>query len=383
MTTVDLGMPLENADEARIDMYDRLEGTKGLYWDPNARDGEGARISTHSMLKTFRRCPKQAEFKYVHRLKPKRLGSPLKRGTWVHALLEAYHKGEDWRALHAAYSAKFNQLFDEEKDFYGDMPTEILTIMNSYMWHYKNDPWKYIDAEFQLEAELPDGTIYRGKVDALVETQFGLFLVDHKTHKTLPDLNFRLLDAQSALYLWAAKENGLEVQGFIWNYLRWKAPSTPVLLKNGTRISKTATDTDYPTFVRALKKYKEENPQFVISAEDRQRAKYLQSQRYEFGKPQTSTFFQRSVLEKSDDMIERVLRGNYTTSLRMHGYDFSDPDAVERVVERGCTFSCSYTDLCTAELMGGNLRPLMKSGYTVGDPNSYYNDRAGDVPEKE
>jgi hypothetical protein len=78
-----------------------------------------------------------------------------------------------------------------------------------------------------------------------------------------------------------------------------------------------------------------------------------------------------------------VLQGNYTTHLRMNSYDFTEPDAVERVVERGCTFSCSYTDICTVELMGGNMRPLMKQNYTVGDPNSYYNDRAGDVPEKE
>lgn len=370
MTAIELGLPTARPNE-------------GLYWDENANDGQGARISTHSMLKTFRRCPKQAEYKYVHRLKPKKLGSPLKRGTWVHSLLEAMGKHEDWRELHDKFSAQFALLFDEEKDYYGDMPTEIAQIMRSYEWHYKDDPWEYIDNEFQLEAQLPDGTIYRGKVDALIRNQFGLFLVDHKTHKTLPDLGFRLLDAQSALYLWAAQENGLEVQGFIWNYIRWKAPSTPLLLKDGKRISKVDSDTDYPTFVRALKKYKAENPQFVITPEDRAKAVRLKSQQYEFGKIQTSSFFRRDVLEKSPDMIERVVQGNYTTSLRMHEYDFSNPDAVERVVDRGCTFSCSFTDICTAELMGANTRSLIKQNYTTGDPNSYYNDKAGDMPEKE
>lgn len=355
----------------------------GLYFDPNADDGRGARISTHSMLKTFRRCPKQAEFKYVHRLKPKRLGSPLKRGTWVHALLEAHGKGEDWRKVHDHYTRQFNQLFDEEKDYYGDMPTEILRVFKSYLWHYKDDPWEYIDNEFQLEAKLPDGTIYRGKVDALIRNQFGLWLVDHKTHKTLPDLNFRLLDAQSALYLWAARENGLEVNGFIWNYIRWKAPSVPKLVDKNRRISDSPCDTDYPTFVAALKRYKEQYPEFQIRDKDRQTAARLKAERYEFGKPQVSSFFRRDVLEKTDDMIERVLQGNYTTSLRMHSYDFSNPDAVERVVDRGCTFSCSYTDICTAELMGANTRPLLRQNYIVGDPNDYYNDRAGDFDKEE
>jgi hypothetical protein len=336
------------------------------------------------MLKTFRRCPKQAEYKYVHRLKPKRLGSPLKRGTWIHALLEAFHMGEDWLDLHKRLSNQFNTLFDEEKDYYGDMPVEILALMKAYIWHYKRDPWEVIDCEFQLEATLPDGTVYRGKVDMLIRDSHGLlWLVDHKSHKSLPDFGFRLLDAQSALYIWAAWENGIEVQGFIWNYIRWKEPSTPKLLKDGKRISDVVADTDYPTFVRALKKYKAENPQFVIRDKDREYAKYLRDQQFDFGKLQTSSFFRRDILEKSPDMIERVVQGNYTTSQRMHSYDFSDPDKVERVVDRSCTFSCSYVDLCTAELMGANTKPLIKQNYTTGDPNSYYNDKAGDVPEKE
>lgn len=360
-----------------------IEPRRGLYFDEDAKDGEGAVISTHSMLKTFRRCPKQAEYKYVHRLKPKRLGSPLKRGTWVHSLLEAFHTGQDWKAVHAALSHQFSLLFDEEKDFYGDMPTEIYRVMQSYIWHYQKDPWEWLDAEFQLEAELPDGTIYRGKVDGMIRNQFGTWLVDHKTHKTLPKLNFRLLDAQSALYLWAARENGLKVNGFIWNYIRWKAPSTPKLLVKGDRISDSAVDTDYPTFVRALKKYKAESPGFQIRPKDRQLAEYLKGQQYEFGKPQTSDFFRRDVLEKDDDMLNRVLMGNFHTSLRMHDYDFSNPDAVERVVERSCEFSCNYVDLCTAELMGANTRPLIRNNYTVGDPNDYYNDKAGDFEKEE
>lgn len=373
MAATNIGLPTARPDH-------------GLYWDPEANNGQGARITTHSMIKTFRRCPKQAEYKYVHRLKPKRLGSPLKRGTWVHALLEAHGKGQDWRAVHAAYTEQFNQLFDEEKDYYGDMPREIMTIFRSYLWHYKNDPWEWVDNEFQLEAKLPDGTIYRGKVDGLIRNQFGLWLVDHKTHKTLPDHNFRLLDAQSALYLWAAQENGLEVNGFIWNYIRWKAPSTPKIVdlnKSVARLSDAACDTDYPTFVRALKKYKEEYPHFRIRPKDRERAAYLKSLQYDFGKPQTSEFFRRDVLEKSPDLIERVVQGAYTTSLRLHEYDFSFVDGVERVPDRSCTFSCNYIDICGAELLTGGTSLLRKQNYTVGDPNDYYNDKAGDFNKEE
>lgn len=353
---------------------------KGLYFDPKINK----RIITHSMLKTFRRCPKCAEYKYVHRLKPKLLKTPLKRGTWVHALLEAHGNGEDWRKVHAKYSAEFDRLFDEEKDYYGDMPNEISRIMESYMWHYKNDPWKYIANEFTLEAEFPDGTLYRGKVDALVENQFGLWLVDHKTHRSLPDLSFRLRDSQSALYLWAARESGLNVQGFIWNYIRWKAPSTPKLLTKADRISDSACDTDYPTFVKALKHYKEAHPEtFKIRPQDRAKAKMLRTQQYEFGKPQTSEFFRRDILEKSDSMLDRVMQMNYITALRMQNYDFSDPSMVEMADPQYRGFFEDYGDLHVAEVMGTNLVPLIKQNYTFGDPNDYYQDRAGDYERKE
>lgn len=349
----------------------------GLY----VQDGEV--INTHSMLKTFRRCPKQAEFKYVHRLKPRLLGSPLKRGVWIHSLLEAYHGGGDWRQVHRQYCGQFAKLFDEEKDYYGDMPREIEQIMLSYIWHYKNDPWVFHEVEAQIEARFPNGWIYRGKVDSIIENQFGFWLVDHKSHKTLPDHNFRLLDSQSALYLWAAIESGIPVRGFIWNYIRWKAPSTPAILKDGSRLSKSACDTDYPTYVRALKKYKEEHPNFKITQEYRDRANYLRNLRYEFGRPQTSTFFRRDVLEKSPEMLQRVMRENYHTAQRMNSYDFTDEAAVERVVERSCSFSCSYVELCAADIMGGNIRPMIRQNYTVGDPNDYYNDRAGDFDKEQ
>lgn len=344
----------------------------GLYVDSET----GQRISTHSMLKTFRRCPKQAEYKYVHRLKPRLLGKPLRKGSWMHVLLEYFHKGEDWVEQHKKLSREFNRLFDEEKDFYGDLPTECMALMLSYIWQYKNDPWKVLETEFTVETEFPDGTLYRGRVDMLVETNFGIYVVDHKNMRSLPDHNFRLLDAQSALYLWACLRNRIPVEGFIWNYLRTKAPSKPKLAyagKPNQRLSHAAIDTDYPTFTAEIKRLKAEEG-LMITSDIVAQAKALKAQRYVHGEPQTSPFFRRDILEKSPAMLRRVALENYHTSRRMHVYDFSNRDAVERVTERSCGFSCSYTDLCTSELMGGNIRTLIKQNYTIGDPMDYYND---------
>lgn len=340
----------------------------------------GQPLLTNSMLGAFRRCIKQSEYKYVMRLKPKRLGGPLKRGTWVHKLLEVDAKGGDWKKEHKRLSRKFDDLFDEEKDFYGDMPNEINRVMRAYFWHYKHDPWKYHEVELELTAELPNGVLLRIKFDGLIENQWGLWLVDHKSHKTLPNHEYRMLDTQSPLYIWVAHQNNIPVNGFIWNYIKWKPPTIPDLVYANTshpRLSKRVTETDYPTLRKAIRDYG------LDEAEYADRLAYYKSLRYRPGEPQNSPFFHRSVFEKQDDLIQRVLKEAMRTAERMNSYDWSDTDAVERTVGRHCQFMCSYTDLCTMQLLGGNLRPLLRQNYKEGDPMDYYHDRVGDGDNRE
>lgn len=339
-----------------------------LYRDPDTEQA----IVTHSMLKTFRRCPKQAQYKYAMRLKPKQVKArelPLRRGTWIHRLLEVYYKDEDWQAEHQRLSTLYNDLMDVEQDALGDLPRECNRIMRAYLWHYKLDPWQVHEAEFVLEVELPDGTLYRAKIDLLIENQYGLWIVDHKTHKTLPNLDFRLLDAQSALYIWAALKNKIPVQGHIWNYLCTKPPSIPVLLKDGSRFSKRLGSTDFTTYAGAVKR-----AGFPI-ADHSQMLRRLKNERFRPGEPQLSPFFRRDILEKSPAMLKRVASEAYHTARRLNDYPFDRPNIVERVVDRSCTWMCSYTDICTLQLFGGRIEPLLRQRYTVGDPLEYYEDR--------
>jgi hypothetical protein len=349
-----------------------------IYHDPDT----GQAIATHSMLKTFRRCPKQTQYKYVMRLKPKHPSKPLERGTWIHKLLEVYYrermKNGDVAARiamlkeHQRLSLKFNELFDEEKDELGDLPREIMRIMEGYFWHYKNHDWKVHDVEFTLETTLPDGSLYRCKLDLLVEDQYGLWIVDHKSHVRLPDLSYRILDSQSALYVWCAIRNGIPVQGHIWNYVRAKVPTVPAVVAGGTRLSRRSIETDYLTLGRTIKRaglrLSDYGPQL----------KQLKKYQYVHGEPQLSPFFRRDVLEKTPELLQRVAQAGYHTARRMNDYPWDRPDLIERNVERSCTFSCSYVNICTAELWGGNITPLIRQGYTVGDPLEYYNDDRGE-----
>lgn len=350
----------------------------GLYVDPES----GKQITTHSMVKTFRRCPKQAEYKYKRRLKAKRQGGPLKRGVWMHELLEDHHGGHDWRPRHDTLSSKFNEMFDEEKEYYGDLPDVIGKMMTAYEWHYALDDMITHETEVTLEAELPDGTIYRAKTDAIVENKYGLWLLDHKTHGRIPDLGFRLLDSQNALYLWVAHKMGIPVKGFIWNYIKWQLPAVPKLAyegKKNQRLSKVMGDTDFPTYTREIREIKAAHPEFKITQDILEKQRYLKAQRFDpESNTQSSPFFMRSVLDMEPQMVKQVVREAYRTSRTMHTYDFDSRD-VERNPDRSCSFMCDYKELCQVELMGGNAKLLTRTLFTVGDPQEYYQDRAGEA----
>jgi hypothetical protein len=331
---------------------------------------EGVPITTHSMIKTMRRCPKQTQYKYADRLKPRMVGRPLQFGKWMHWLLEAYYKGEDWKAVHKELTEKYGELFDEEKEALGNLPVDCYNLMLSYLWHYKGENWKVHEVEFLVECKFPDGGIYRGKVDMLVEDDYGLWIVDHKNHKKLPSGAFRLKDSQSGLYVWAARKMGIPVSGFIWNYLKTAPPSVPKLVQKGDRFYKKMGDTTYVTYYREIRRlgFQPDDP-LVAPTLAR-----LAAERYEPGKTQSSAFFQRNVFERDDAVLQRIAAEAYRTHRRIHTYPFMQRDAVERVPDRSCDFMCSYTRLCEAELYGGMTGNIMRQDFRTADPLEYYND---------
>lgn len=350
-------------------------------------------VVSQSMAKTFKRCPLQFKYKYLDELSPRVVSKPLTRGKWFHSLLEEYYAPADdpnadrvgWEAVHKAMSHKFSLLFDEEKEELGDLPREMSSLMESYLWHYRNDEsWTVHEVEKTIEVPLPflNGVSLKLRLDMLVEDEYGLWIVDHKTHKTIPKTTDRLLDIQSPLYVWAAHQAGIPVSGFVWNYVRTKAPSVPKMAYEGTarqRLSKAACETDYVTFVKAIKGYQKTHG-LKVTPDIKAWADRLKAQRYNYHMPvQTSDFFLRMRLERDPEMIQRALRELHHTTKRILEYDFSD-EWVERNQDRGCNFMCGYRDLCLTELMGGNADLVRRKNYIKQDPWHYYEEGKPDAP---
>lgn len=331
---------------------------------------DGRAVFTQSMIKAGRHCLKQTQYKYRDRLKPKIVGQALYRGKWVHAVLESHYKGGDWKEEHQQWVHKYNRLFDEEKAKLGDLPNEIRNLMRGYFWHYKNDEdWEVLETELTIEAEILPNVVFRCRVDNMVETPWGIFLVDHKTHKNLPNHEFRLLDTQSPLYVWAAREAGYPVVGFIWNYLRSRPQSHWRFKRDGDLYARIG-ETDYPTAYADLKKAGL-NPK---DAKWRPQLQALKAVRYEYGAQQISPFFRRDVMERDDEMMAQTLREARHTIKRLRKYPFEKTEDVERSPSWTCDRWCDFHTLCTTELSGGNVEFILRKQFKKGDPLDYYND---------
>lgn len=335
-------------------------------------------VVSNSAIKLFRRCPRATLYKHSDELAPRLYGKALTRGKWFHELMENYYRGEDdWKEVHQRWVGAYSKLFDEEKEKLGDLPTEVMGLMRSYLWHYHNDQdWEILRTEGQHEVWWTPDILYKFRYDLLVRDEFGLWIVDHKTHKRLPDHDLRLLDTQSVLYVDAInsseevrEELGIGdelIQGFIWNYVKTEGPTKVRINQNGS-IAKNQAHTDYPTAYTSIKNQGKDPKQY------KDFLRKCAKDRYVPGQVQTSPFFQRVVLERDPGMIDRVRREALRTAKRYRKYRFDTRDAVERTVDRSCGW-CDFRKLCITELMGGNTDFILKKEFERQDPFAYYGD---------
>ena len=323
-------------------------------------------ITTHSMLTTFRRCPRQTMYQFVDCLRPKEVGRPLRMGGWFHHLLEAHYQGQNWRVQHRDLKESQLELHGEEQT--EDVAAACFRLMESYLWYYqleKKYGWKVVEVELELETTWPDGTPHKCKLDLLVEINGELWIIDHKLRSKFPKTLQRLRDSQSLTYIWVAHRNGLDIKGFMWNYVRMAPPSIPQRIKSGA-LSRKAIQTDYLTLKSAIEKYNIDPRDYDQELRD------LRAVYWRPGKTQLSPFFKREIMDRDSATVARMVKEMYRTRKRLAGYSFDDRDSVERVIGEDCAWHCSYTDICNGELFNGQADLLIRNHYDRVDPLDYY-----------
>lgn len=311
-----------------------------------------------SSLKTWRRCHKAYEYKYIKNLQKRHTPNALIRGTIVHAMIEAKAKGDDPWEVYDDYIKKNHQVFQEEEEYFG-IEEMISDIMEGYFAYYKNDDLKpfpikkgkeirYAEHSFSVPLIEKENIYFGGVIDMIVmDSKERIWLMDHKTHKTLPKGDLSYLNIQSNLYAWAMSlmDELPNPTGMVWNYIRWKQPSKPQLLKNGSLSKSAKIDTTWGIYKKAIR----EAGLDIKDYEDMKEA--LQGKEEDF--------YIRHYLPFNKHVQASILEDAKTTALEIKRNAGKIKD---RNITRDCSW-CEFYSLCQAELKGLDTSTILKFDY--------------------
>ena len=298
--------------------------------------------------RTLERCEQKFSYRYEEGLKPKTKRLPLYKGSWVHQLLEALNKGKDWKKLHAKIKREqWNKLFDEEKEIYGEeTPNEVFKLLSHYEDHYaKQRKWNIWEVEKYYSFPTNVGLSVVMKVDMLIKlARNAIGLVETKTHKKLPSAKDRFLHPQAHSYAFILKKLGVPIQRIIFNYIRTEPVPSPRMLKKG-KLSERKIETDKPTFLAALKKYRLNPTKFKKRLKDLPDTVVLQrkevSPNFRIGKHfVTQWIVRRMEYIKARKSRKPLLSFNHQ-----------------------CTWDCEYYDLCIIDMLGRDRKAIIKIKY--------------------
>lgn len=343
---------------------------------------DGVPVVTQSMVSTFTDCPREVYYGTVLGLRPRIEAKPLTRGTWIHSLLEERANGRDWVEKHnEIYEKHAAEQFVEEVDA---LEEEVYNVVKSYDWVYRNDNWTVIAAELTVERPIFHGAaLYRGRIDLIIMDEHGdVWLVDHKTHRSFPEWQYRELSFQHYSYLWACRTSpeylalGVpQPRGFIYDYCKTGAIHTPTLRQDG-KISRQLkpSGTTLPVFLDWLRDngmLTTVNGEDLLAIEDDAERAYVEEFIIELENKDYSDYFRRDVMEFSRDQQTRQLKSFLASARRMLKYSWDDPDTIERGAHAG--YKCRYQDLSVADLMHGTSEIEQRTRYVVThDPLDYY-----------
>lgn len=327
----------------------------------------------YSKVKSARRCWKQYDYKYNQNLQRKRPAPPLIRGTIIHEILD--HKAR--RAMNQKrlpdgtpvmvpdrviekYEEKYGLLFREEREEYGDdFLGDIKRVMRGYERTYLEDDFTFEATEEEVETNLTKDIVFKGHLDKrLIDAKGRRWIMDHKTHKNIPDEDARFADYQILLYLWAYNREcneGKEAEGILWDYIRTKAPRIPDTLVKGGLSQAKNIDTDYATYVGELRRLKLDPKPYQLFLDD-------------LRKRSAKKFFLRVPLPAPPEvMVKQVVEEFTYTSKQMAAATF-----FPRSMTKDCSW-CEYYRLCMSELRGLDASFVRKTDYEekiIGDQSS-------------
>lgn len=133
----------------------------------------------------------------------------------------------------------------------------MIEVLNNYQqYSIINDRnWRIVEIEKRFTLDLPGIPVkLTGAFDLIIEDleHGGLWIVDHKFLGRMPDPKHLEMDDQMTAYIWICHRVGIPVRGVIYNVIKKKAPTLPLILKNGTVSQNKLQDTTLELYKAAI-----------------------------------------------------------------------------------------------------------------------------------
>ena len=350
-----------------------------------------------SRVRSYVRCRRQYFYRYDYpvlylgadqgqELTPIYPSLPLKRGSWMHKLQEAYflqlgglptpvviqrgkrrteHSADGWEEVHELMSSEFMRLFEEQREQYGDLPTECDRMFRGYLKRWKGDNDRFRLAkqhdgspavEMMVTWPLEKYGIkapFKGRIDLLVEDleYGGLWIRDAKWMKVIPGPDERTMSPQNIMYTWAGRKMGYDIRGFIYDYGRTKAPSIPYVLKRGTVSTAKKIDTDVATYFKTIKEVHKGEWKLYLPV---YREKLLEL------KEREKTWFDRERITVEGPRYRQGFK-EYILAAQ----DIENRGKPFRTYIRACKWDCDYHEPCVAQFQGLDIERLMTTQYHI------------------
>lgn len=312
--------------------------------------------ASQSKIKTWRRCRREYHYKFVMNIEPRRKPKALMWGSIFHDMIEAHTDGKDpWKVL-SGYEKKYNSLFLEEREMYGDIIGDTRRIMTGYFKWWQNDPIEYLSpkgskkkCEHYFEVELENGVLLTGKLDAFGRTRDRRhWLVETKSCSRMPEDQFRYSDIQSMIYVkLAPKYLGFpQPDGVAWNYILKRPPGVPELLKSG-ELSKRKIMTTPEIYMAEIKRHKLDPKDYADIL------KQLEENE--------DKFFHRAYLPVNQKIMDTIYNETLAVTSEMAELHHR-PETHTRNITFDCQ-RCSYYKLCQAELRGLDVDYMIKKDF--------------------
>ena len=320
----------------------------------------------------FKRCRTLWNWtsKIRENLEPMQRVEALDFGTAMHRALELYYHPETWGQLDFMQSnarmafedavadvglkVKIGALeFEERWLELRQLGQDMLTFYFSWAPVRDNFTPRFVEVEFEVPIPGLHEVVYQGRIDLIVEDEFGYWLVDHKTTQQFGGTEWLALDDQCSSYAWAIREQlGLEVRGVVYNELKKKAPKKPAVLKSGELSQNKQQDTTYETYLAAIKEggYREAAYSSFLEFLNENPKEFVRRTRVHFN-PQTLRIVESRIRAEAREMLYNP--AIYPTPSRFN-----------------CN-GCSFFSPCLAMHEGSDYKIILRDLYEKRKPDEH------------